>query len=491
MKKLFLVIGAAMLLVAGVAIAKPLPMKYVCPGSDYPDADKVLAAVNQKLLKDGVNIEVTIQWIGWDAWWDKTNVMLSSGESFDLLHIMENGNITTAGYVGMGALTQTDNLIAQYGQDMKNKFADWMWKACKVNGKQYSIPAFWRDTTQIGGEVGEVLYRKDIFDSLGLSIPKTPAELLADADKVRSAKGSDYLIWEHNVNRSPVWLHRTYSSWPFYVDIESPIMMIDKTGKASSWYESAEFKQDCQFFRQAYLKGLISPDVLSVQPDQITTQTNNGKFSFGASTASEGDVVTLHANGIKEADIQHFFFNPEKPILLGLPVLNSNGVPITSKNPQTAIQFLNWLYKDKANHDLFIYGIAGQDFVPVGDNGMTVMKDANARPLYTHDWWQTAYYKYARFETGTPQSFIHDCITSNPNVLTGFNVGFAFDSSSVASELANVQAEMKASMFPIRWGVVDFNQYYPDAIKKMKAAGLDKVVAEYQRQFAAYLAKQK
>lgn len=491
--------GLVALVATGVAFAtgtsepaaaggKPLPMKYVCPGSDYPDAPNALAAVNKKLQKDGVNIEVQVQYVGWDAWWNKTNVMLSSGEPFDLMHIMENGNITTSGYVGKGALTQTDDLIAKYGQKMKPMFADWMWNACKVNGKQYSIPAFWRDTTQQGGEVGEITYRKDVFDAMGIAVPKTPQDLIAVANQIQKARGSDVYIWEHMATRSPIWLHRTYASWPFYVDIENPIITIDKKGTVSSWYESEEFKNDCAFYRSVYTMGLINPDVLSLQRDQIQTQYDNGKFSFGLGTGSVGNVVALRNHGLKDAVISHFFFNPEKPVLLGLPVLNSNGVPITSKNPQTAIQFLNWLYTSKENHDLFLYGIVGQDYTPIGENRMDTVRDANARPIYAHDWWQIAYYKWARFDKNAPDEDVRLCTTTNPNVVTGFNVGFAFDTSPVASELANVQAEIKASMLPIRWGVVDFDQYYPDAIKKMKAAGLDKVVAEYKKQFDAFRA---
>ena len=38
-------------------------------------------------------------------------------------------------------------------------------------------------------------------------------------------------------------------------------------------------------------------------------------------------------------------------------------------------------------------------------------------------------------------------------------------------------------------GVQDYNKAFPAALQKMKAAGLDKVVAEYQKQYKDYLAK--
>ena len=38
------------------------------PGSDWPMQDEVIAKVNEKLQADGVNIEVKLQRIPWDAW---------------------------------------------------------------------------------------------------------------------------------------------------------------------------------------------------------------------------------------------------------------------------------------------------------------------------------------------------------------------------------------------------------------------------------------
>lgn len=45
----------------------PVPMRYVAPGSEFAMQDEVLAKVNEKLQADGVNIEVEIQRIPWDA----------------------------------------------------------------------------------------------------------------------------------------------------------------------------------------------------------------------------------------------------------------------------------------------------------------------------------------------------------------------------------------------------------------------------------------
>ena len=65
--------------------------------------------------------------------------------------------------------------------------------------------------------------------------------------------------------------------------------------------------------------------------------------------------------------------------------------------------------------------------------------------------------------------------------------GFLFDSSNVQSELTNLQTEIIASIYPIKVGMVPYDENIDDAISKLKAAGLDAYLEEYRTQCAAYL----
>ena len=60
----------------------------------------------------------------------------------------------------------------------------------------------------------------------------------------------------------------------------------------------------------------------------------------------------------------------------------------------------------------------------------------------------------------------------------------------MAAEYANCLAEVEARVYPIKLGVISMEEGYEDALAKLKAAGIDKVVEEYQRQLDEYLAAQ-
>ena len=90
---------------------------FVRPGSATSGHEDVMAAVNEKLLADGVGIQVDIKFIPWDAWQQKINIMLSLGEQIDLLNVM-NDWIPLANYVGRGALLDITDLIDEYGENI-------------------------------------------------------------------------------------------------------------------------------------------------------------------------------------------------------------------------------------------------------------------------------------------------------------------------------------------------------------------------------------
>ena len=80
------------------------PMRIVQPGTLCPDYETGMAAVNEKLKEDGVNIEVSVTRIPWDAYAEKLNLMLTTGEEFELLHVMQDvKNLSAIAGMGLGS----------------------------------------------------------------------------------------------------------------------------------------------------------------------------------------------------------------------------------------------------------------------------------------------------------------------------------------------------------------------------------------------------
>ena len=114
-------------------------MRIVQPGTLCADYETGMAAVNEKLKEDGVNIEVSVTRIPWDAYAEKLNLMLTTGEEFELLHVMQDVKNLSA-IAGMGAISSIHDSIQNY-PDLYNKFSETEWLGTLYKGEEYAVRA--------------------------------------------------------------------------------------------------------------------------------------------------------------------------------------------------------------------------------------------------------------------------------------------------------------------------------------------------------------
>jgi putative aldouronate transport system substrate-binding protein len=472
---------------------QPMPMRYVVPGTAPSELALALDAVNEKLVADGVGIDVAVDYVAWDAWDQKTNLMLSTGEAFELFHVMEN-RVPTPTYASRGALTPLDDLIDEYAPALGDMFTEDQWAAVTVDGERLSIPAIWRRVVGVGGIDGVIYVRQDLLDRYGLEIPRTLDEFVEVAKALQAGveadTGETWYMWEHEIYYSSAWIYRALDTYPFYVQHSEEVLLIRDDGTVEPYYRTDEFRQAAEFHRRLYQEGLIHPDILSL-PSEARTQTVNqqGKFLFGAGTGGYGDVPNMRRND-PNAELSDFVFNPDQPFYVNLAVLNSNAVPATTDTPEAGLMFLDWLYSSKENHDLFLYGIEGRHYHAEGEDRMEPVLNASDQPLYAHQFWQVAWAPFTRFNVTAPEKQVEQFTQPLPasQKQEGIVLGFGFDSQPVNTEYTNILAARQEVLFPIKWGVVEYDEYFDELDQRMRAAGIDRVVAEYQRQLDEYLA---
>jgi putative aldouronate transport system substrate-binding protein len=468
----------------------PVTVKYLIPGDPPISYDAAITAVNEKLVRDK-NIRIGMTYIPWDVWQQRVNLMLSTGEEFDVFHIMQD-QITMSAYQSMGGLTDITDLIDQHGPNIKKLITPDAFTAMRIGGRIYGIPAEW---VELAVE-GTTTIRKDVMDRLNLPMPRTNAELLTIQERAAAnwdGNGKLYFPIFGSSGVNPLSshltiLHREYSSFPF--NVMDSIAYVDRNGNVSSWIESDEFKQDAQWMRSAYDKGLIHPDFLTMGFDQRINFTKNGNWVIGAG-GDTGTVEGIRANNnpnFQPEDIIAFRLYPEKPVFAYQAVKNLNGISSTSKNPDAAIKFFDWLYTSQENYDLFMHGREGFEYTTERDGFIKIARDENNQALYEQADWMMGNLKYLKLGSDVMPFMIETQYTLNPNRQSFPGTDFFFNPSSVETEWINVQTELSTSIAPIYLGVQSYDMAFPAALRRMKAAGLDRVVAEYSRQMQAHLA---
>ncbi|WP_197081025.1 extracellular solute-binding protein [Gordoniibacillus kamchatkensis] len=467
-------------------------MRYLSPGNHFALENEVMDAVNKKLKADGVPIEISLIRIPWDAWDQKSNLMLSTGEEFELLHVMQDLKPVGVLY-GKHAIIPLNDLLKKYPK-LYEHFPKSMWDEVTVDGKILAVPA--HTTNKDGKSDGAFYFRKDLLDKLGLPVPKTVDEVIDTAKKLQDAifKEQGKMSYVYNPMTRPFsWLHRTYAKYPFFVDnTNSELIEVDQDGSVHSWFESDEFKKDAQIYRRMNQMGLINPDLLTLDKDYISREASYGRFAMGFESFDYSSNLVAMSKNYPQAVLGDGVLNPEKGLFGYFYNLNANAIPVTSKHPEAGLMFLNWFYSSKENHDLFMYGIEGKTYTASGSDRFTPMKGQDGKDLYQFDNWMIPDINYRRIETTVPDKVFHifkdpikEPVTMSPVV------GFRFDTTPVAEEYTNLSNLYKQLILPIKYGFVDYDKAFPDALKKLKAAGLDKYVAEYQKQFSQFLEDKK
>jgi putative aldouronate transport system substrate-binding protein len=471
------------------ADAGPVTVKYLMPGNPPIRYDEVIAVVNEKLLRDK-NIRIEVSYIPWDVWQQRVNLMLSTGEEFDIVHIMQDG-VQMSSYQGMGGLTDITDLIDQHGPNLKRIITPSGFDAMRIGGRIYGIPAEWFEQAS----EGVVTLRKDVMDKLGLPMPRTNADLLTITERAASVwdgNGRLYLRIMGPDGANPISngitaLHREYDSFPF--NVMDSIAYVDRNGNISSWIETEEFKKDAQWTRSAYQKGLIHPDALTLQGDQITNFINNGNWLVLFGTGGQVDGIRANNNpNFNPEDFIGLKLYPEKPDIMYFSVKNLNGISSTSRHPEAAIQFFDWLYTSQENYSLFMYGREGIEYTMTPDGFREVVQNENNQDLYGQADWMLGNLKYIKLGSSTLPYMIEWLYTLNPDRQDFTGNDFFFNPSAVEAEWTNVQTEFRASITPIYMGLQSYDEAFPAALRRMKAAGLDRVIAEYSRQMQEHLA---
>jgi len=472
-----------------------MPMRYYMPGSPSLETDAVNEEINKKLEKDGVPIFYETIYIPWDQWVNRTNVMLSSGEEFELIHVMGD-YIPLSNYASRNALAPLDELLDKHTPDLWKQFDDVFWECATVGGKVMGVPAQWRDNS--GQIEGQLTIRIDKFNEFDIAVPTTLAEL-ADAlselqDKWSAQDGMKRYVWEHSLDRTPLAFHRTYDTWPYFTG-DGGIFMVRQNGEAALFFTTEEFKKDAEFMHELYKRGLTHPDILNFPIDTARELKGNGDALLCIQTplATEQEMERAGVTG-KE---YRFWLNDDKPFLMNNPLMNSNGIPATTKHPEAGLLFLNWMYAQKENQELVLYGIPGLHWNPVGDDEMETIRNDEMTPLYMFDYWMIEHVKYHRFEAGEAMAgggisrdeYIFN--TRASQTVRSPVIGFNFDPEPVSVELANVSAEYTASILPIKLGVVTYEEGFAKAMDNMRAAGCDALIAEYQKQLTAHIESKK
>ncbi|GFZ83360.1 ABC transporter substrate-binding protein [Paenibacillus marchantiophytorum] len=454
-------------------------VKIVLPGDAPKDLAGVQKAMEEKLKTDGLNIKLDFTYFPWDQYNNKLNLIAASGENYDLAwtHVSWLSQIAAK-----NVIIPLNDLIAEQGQQLKADIPAASFASASIEQMIYGIPTL----VPSAENNNFFVIRGDLREKYKLAPIKTLADFENYLDTIKKNEPNMVPIANDNTRGllrefGDIYLPiGDYGAGPAYID------PADKSLQVKNFYESEIFKNIVKTKRKWYLKGWFPKDAQEIKDSEAAL--NNGKIAATWSNVLKtSERIDAFKAGVPTGTLEDVFLNPEKPKYVFDAASNLLSVFSTSKNSKAAIAFVNWSRSSKENYDLFSYGVNNVNYKLDG-NAVSTQGIAD-KSTYNQVNWAWDDIRMKRFSKNVSPSYIENLKVWDKNAVVAPTLGFRFNADPVKSEIAQIDAVGQVYVGVANNGYVEYDDFYPEFKSKLKAAGIDKVIAEVQKQLNDFVAK--
>ncbi|AHV98330.1 ABC transporter substrate-binding protein [Paenibacillus sabinae] len=449
---------------------KPYHLVMAFPGSTPKDLDAVNEAMS-KYLQEKINATIELRPIDWGAWNDKTNLMFASQEPFDVIWTSSWQGLGQQ--VAKGQIIPVDDLINSYGKDIKQIIDPEVVEGGKINGKIYGVV-----TNKEFASTRGIVMRKDLVEKYGIdtSTLKELKDFTPVFEKIKAGEAGMTPI-EAEANNSPLTQMLQYDGLG---DGPGGVVRGTTDLKVVNMVATPEYMDLAKLMNEWYKAGFINKDA-PTRNDGVANAVKAGKaFSYAVSMKPGIELQESRNTGMPMVAVEL-----TQPFMTtGDTTSSMLAIPTTSSDPERAMMFINLLYTDKYLINLLNWGIEGTHYTKVSDNiidypqGVT---SANSGYNLNQSWMfgnqmNTYLWKQEDPDLWSKYKTFNESAEKSPAL------GFVFAPDSVKNEITAVNNVSQQFSPVIVTGAVDPAVTIPDYLKKLEAAGVDKIIAEKQRQ---------
>ncbi|WP_433939079.1 ABC transporter substrate-binding protein [Paenibacillus lautus] len=454
----------------GGTAEKPVELIWYTIGTPQKDVDKVEAEIN-KYTAEKIGVTVDMKMIDFGDYNQKMQVMAASGEPMDIL-FTSSWAFDYVQNARKGAFMELDELIESHGKGIKEAIDPAFLEGSKVDGHNYAIPANKELPAQEAWR-----FNKTLLDKYNL-----------DISNVKSMESLEPLlktIKENEPNVVPLAISKDFGPLlPFDYIIEKMPMAVyldDKEElKVVNFLEMPETLDMLKLMNKYYKAGYISPEAATTTSTQ-DLMTSGNWFTDRAATQPFADNLWSQSYGYPVVSTPAGDANIFNWSVMG----SMQAISANSKYPEKAMEFLNLLNTDVYLRNLVDSGIEGVHYKKLSEN---VMENLPESKNYDMPTFALGNVMLTYLNPEDPENKWEEFKKFNESGQPAPLLGFNFDPTKVSTELAAVNNVKEEFWAPLMTGTVNPEEFLPKANEKLKAAGLDKIIAEAQSQIDAWKA---
>ncbi len=468
----------ALFAVAMMAVAAPVELNwYMIGNGPQPDQAKIDEAATKYIQSKGLDASIKITCFDWGTYDQKLQAMIAGGEEFDICFTAVWVN-NYANNAARGAFLPLNDLLAKKAPKTMAVIGKDFLAGSAINGVNYAIPCNKEKAHNWG-----FIIRSDLVKKYNMDVSKVKklADLEPFLKKIKTGEPGMYPL-EACVGESPRFL----LDWDKMVDDKVPVSLYpdNRSTKVVNEFVAPETKALFKVVNKFYNAGFIRKDAATVT--DFNADEKAGLIFAATKSLKPG----------KDAEMSNNTGKPWIQVDITPPVMSNRettgsmqAISRTSKNPEIAMAFLELFNTDKYLNNLINYGIEGTHYVKVEKEIIKAGPDQAKYNPGTQWAFGNQFLNYL-FPNEDPKKW-DKFLAYNKKALPLKDLGFAFDATSVKTEVAQVKGVWDEFTAPLETGTVDPEKVIPDAVAKFKAAGIDNIIAEVQKQYDAWMAKTK
>jgi putative aldouronate transport system substrate-binding protein len=314
-------------------------------------------------LEELTGTDLDFEFLGWADYQTQLTVRFASGDLADMIRTPAIDFAAHANAVEQGAILELNELLEQYGPNIKANIPERVWKDPKVSkdGKIYAIPALVPTAqSQI------VFVREDWLEKAGMETPVTPEDWLAYFEKVKTM--------DMNGDGDP------NDEYGFYVRenmVGSDLFFYEFGAYPDHWVEQGDeyipsvitpkMKDVLNFWRTLYKNGYINPNAFTNKAADWQAGIQNSKAGSWLHYVDNLADSWSQDKFVGQTDARPIMVEPPKgPNGQGVGLATTGIyynwiIPSKTKNPENVIKFLDKAWSSEEVKKFNTFGLEGRN----------------------------------------------------------------------------------------------------------------------------------
>lgn len=458
---------------AGSDLSEPVTLTWYFVGS-YPQPDQNLVYEEfNRILQEKNNTTIDFKPIGWGDYDQKMQVIIASGEEFDLA-FTANWINNYHQNVGKDAFLPLDDLLDEYAPQLKASVPQNLWDAAKVKGEIYGLINY-----QLSTMTASMAFPTSLVEKYGLDVDSV--ERLEDIEPyLEAVKNGEPGVVPLGVANLPETVLGYVNAYLGFEElggraVPGVLLNNDPNLQVVNQFATEEFREWVELMRDWNLKGYFPNDAIAIT--DLSPNFNGGSVGAGfeGNYGPDSEISTANRYGypVSIAPIS-------KPLLITSGIIATmQAISATSENPERAMMFMELLNTDKELYNLLCYGIEGVHYEKLEGDYIRPIADSGYAP--NTNWEFASVFNAYKLE-GLPENVWEETRELNMSAVASPLIGFAFDPTAVQSEIAQCTSVRQEFLPALELGYADPDELLPEFLEKLEIAGAQKIIDEMQSQ---------